>query len=136
MVDQSPLKSSFDSSFLKNYNEFCKTLMTKIIDLIGTHPLMCHLSQKKLITLTKNAKWRWIFVILKKSRDFIIIYEDFCDKNDRSHWDASIDVSIVTKKLIKLTKNPKWRLDFRYYEEISRFYHYLWRFLWQKWWIS
>ena len=74
MVDQSPLKSSFDSSFLENYNEFCKTLLTKIIDLTETHPLMCHLSQKKLI---------------------------------------------------KLTKNPKWRLDFRYYEEISRFYHYL-----------
>ena len=58
MVDQSPLKKSFDSSFLENCNEFCKTLFTKIIDLIETHPLMYHLLQKKLITLTKNAKWR------------------------------------------------------------------------------
>ena len=134
MVDQSPLKKSFDSSFLENYNEFCKTLFTKIIDLIETHPLMCHLLQKKLITLTKNAKWRWIFVFFWRSLEILSLFmNNFVTKMIDLIETHPLMCRLSQKKLIKLTKNPKWRLDFRYYEEISRFYHYLWTILWQKW---
>ena len=39
--------------------------------------------------------------------------------------DASADVPFVTKKkLIKLTKNPKWRLKFHYFDEFSRFHQF------------